>query len=334
MLAVRLYAAGDLRVEEIAPPLQPDRNEVTLKVTAAGICGSDLHNFKTGAWITRAPSIAGHEFTGIVTAIGADVRHVRLGDRVLVDSRHMCGACPACRAGEGQVCDNLGFLGEVIDGGFAEAITLPGRNVLKAPEGVPDRHLALAEPLAVALHALNRLNAPLGATVVIAGCGPIGAFVALLASHNGQPVAVVDRNADRAQLVATIVGGRALDLTALSAERFRYAVETTGHDQVINDLVTAVSGCGTIALVGIGKSFPVIDPVRLVEREISLLGCHAFGDELQHISTLLPTLTNVLDAFIGEQITLHEVPAAFSRHIAGRVTGLKTVIRCSGASDE
>jgi (R,R)-butanediol dehydrogenase / meso-butanediol dehydrogenase / diacetyl reductase len=230
MLAVRLYAAGDLRVEEIAPPLQPDRKEVTLKVTTAGICGSDLHNFKTGAWITRAPSVAGHEFTGVVTAIGADVHHVMLGDRVIVDSRHMCGTCPACRAGEGQVCDSLGFLGEVIDGGFAEAVTLPGRNVLKAPEGVPDRHLALAEPLAVALHALNRLNAPLGATVVIAGCGPIGAFVALLAGRNGHPVAVIDRNADRAQLVGNIVGARALDLTALSAERFRYAVETTRDD--------------------------------------------------------------------------------------------------------
>jgi (R,R)-butanediol dehydrogenase / meso-butanediol dehydrogenase / diacetyl reductase len=222
----------------------------------------------------------------------------------------------------------------VIDGGFAEAVTLPGRNVLKAPEGVPDRHLVLAEPLAVALHALNRLNALLGKPVLITGCGPIGALVALLACRQGHPVSVLDRNNDRAQLVASITGARVLVPEALSKERFRYVVETTGHDQVISNLVDSIVGCGTIALVGIGKSVPVIDPVKLVEREISLIGCHAFGDEIADICKMLPSLTNVLDRFVAEEIGLDEVPAAFARHIAGQVTGLKTIIRCVGKSHE
>ena len=99
MRAVRLHGVQDLRVEEIAAPAPPGPAEVTLRGTAAGICGSDLHNFRTGAWISRAPSVAGHEFTGVVTAVGADVRHVAPGDRVLVDSQHVCGVCAACRAG-------------------------------------------------------------------------------------------------------------------------------------------------------------------------------------------------------------------------------------------
>jgi (R,R)-butanediol dehydrogenase/meso-butanediol dehydrogenase/diacetyl reductase len=144
MQSVRLHAKGDLRVEQIADPKPPAKNEVTLAVAVAGICGSDLHNYKTGAWISRSPSVAGHEFSGIVTALGAGVDHVALGDRVLVDSRVLCGRCAACQAGRGQVCDSLGFVGEVIDGGFAEAVTLPSRNVMRAPDGVPDRHLALA----------------------------------------------------------------------------------------------------------------------------------------------------------------------------------------------
>ena len=322
MLAVRLHATRDLRVEEIAAPLPPRPGEVTLQVTMAGICGSDLHNFKTGAWISRAPSVAGHEFTGIVTALGTGVAHVTQGDRVVVDSRHICGACPACRAGRGQVCASLGFLGEVIDGGFAESVTIPARNVLKAAE-VPDRHLAMAEPLAVALHALNRLQ-PEG-DLVIAGCGPIGGLIALLASTMGHRPRLIDRNAARAALVAEATGGQVID----RASDFSHAVDTTGHPSVIGELLAQIQGCGRLALVGIGEAARVIDPLHLVEREITLLGCHAFGDELAEVNALFPALSPRLDAFIAEEIDLAEVPRAYARHLAAEVRGLKTLIRCS-----
>lgn len=120
--AVRLYGKGDIRFETVLAPGAPGPGEVTLDVSVAGICGSDLHNYRTGAWITRAPSIAGHEFTGTVSGLGAGVSHVAVGDRVIVDSRWTCGTCPSCRDGVGQVCTKLGFLGEVIDGGFTEQV--------------------------------------------------------------------------------------------------------------------------------------------------------------------------------------------------------------------
>lgn len=328
MRAVRLWAKGDLRVEDIALPLAPSVDEVTLRVTAAGICGSDLHNYATGAWISRAPSVAGHEFTGVVSAIGADVRHVGLGDRVVVDSRHTCGTCDACRLGRGQVCADLGFLGEVIDGGFAQSVTLPARNVLRAPGGVPDRHLAMAEPLAVALHALHRLDPAHGADVLVAGCGPIGGLVALLAHRAGHGVWVMDRNADRAALVAAAVSGRVVAADGLGQMRFDHAVDTTGNDAVISALLAQIDGFGKLALVGIGRPGPVIDPVHLVERAITLIGCHAFGDELAEVNAMLPQLSPHLDAFIAEQIALDAVPDAYARHIAGQVAGLKTIILC------
>jgi (R,R)-butanediol dehydrogenase/meso-butanediol dehydrogenase/diacetyl reductase len=330
MWAVRLHAKGDLRVERIDPPKPPSGGEVTLALAAAGICGSDLHNFKTGAWLSRAPSVAGHEFTGTVTALGESVTHVGLGDRVVVDSRYTCGTCPACRAGRAQVCESLGFLGEVIDGGFAEAVTLPARNVLRAPVGVPDRHLAMAEPLAVALHALRRLAPPPGSLVVITGCGPIGGLVALLAVRDGHSVVVVDRNHARAALVAEAAGGQVATLDAVTALSFSHAVDTTGSNQVITALVNTIAGCGRLALVGIGSAGPAIDPVKLVEREITLVGCHAFGEELAEVNALLPELSLRLDAFIAEEIPLGLVPDAYSRHLAGHVDGLKTIILCKG----
>ena len=326
MQAVRLHGIGDLRVEEIAAPAPPGPGEVMLAVSMAGICGSDLHNFRTGAWITRAPLVAGHEFTGTVTAIGEGVTHVVPGDKVVVDSRHVCGVCAACRAGLSQVCENLGFLGEVIDGGFTQAVTLPARNVLRAADGVVDRHLAMAEPLAVALHAMRRLAAPADAHVVVAGCGPIGGLVALLASRAGHEVTVLDRNTDRARLVAEATGGKVGAGDSLPL--FRHAVDTTGHDAVIAMLLEQIAGCGTLALVGIGAARPVIDPVHLVEREITLAGCHAYGDELAEVNDMLPDLAPHLDAFIAEEIPLSAVPDAYTRHLAGEVAGLKTLIRC------
>lgn len=329
MRAVRLHGIRDLRVEDIAAPSAPGIGQVTIAVSAAGICGSDLHNFATGAWITRAPSVAGHEFCGIVAAVGAGVTSVAPDQKVVLDSRVICGECAECRAGLGQACRHLGFLGEVIDGGFAELVTVPARNVLPAPEGVADRHLAMAEPLAVAIHALRRLALPKDATLLIAGCGPIGGLIALLASRGGHAVLVSDRNEVRARLVADATGAEIVQLGEHLAATQRFAVDTTGSDAVIACLLSYMSGAGRLALVGIGKPKPVIDPVHVVEREISLLGCHAFTDEdLRDATSRLADLSDELDSFIGEEIKLADVPLAYERLLAGRADGLKTIIRC------
>src|SRR3954452_8523477 len=109
MKAARLYRQGDLRVEDIAAPGIPDAGWVKLRVDAAGICGSDLHNFRTGQWISRVPSIPGHEVAGTVTALGADVTGLAVGDMVVADSRVWCGVCAACRADRRNLCATLGY---------------------------------------------------------------------------------------------------------------------------------------------------------------------------------------------------------------------------------
>ncbi|WP_124084845.1 zinc-dependent alcohol dehydrogenase [Pseudogemmobacter humi] len=322
MRAVRLHGIRDLRVEEVAEPLPPGPGEVTLRVTAAGICGSDLHNYATGAWISRAPSVAGHEFAGVVTALGEGVARVALGDSVAVDSRVICGTCDNCREGLTQICENLGFLGEVIDGGFAEYVTIPARNVVNAT-GIAPRHLAMAEPLAVAIHAVNRLNPPAGAGVLVTGAGAIGALSALVLAQRGHKVGVNDRHQARAARTAQAVGGA---VAGLEAPGVRYAVDATGSPEVIAALAQNLCGGGAIALVGIGSRDLTFNPALLVEREIALIGCHAFGGELAEAVALLPQLAPALDRLIDAEIPLAEVPAAYARHLAGEVIGAKTII--------
>src|SRR5690606_34684365 len=117
----------DLRVEDIDSPASPPKGYVNLKVRAAGICGSDLHNYRTGQWISRRPATAGHEFCGRVTAVGDGVSGFQVGNLVTVDSRFWCGECEACLGGRTNVCEKLGFVGEVCDGGFAEEAQLPAK---------------------------------------------------------------------------------------------------------------------------------------------------------------------------------------------------------------
>jgi (R,R)-butanediol dehydrogenase/meso-butanediol dehydrogenase/diacetyl reductase len=331
MEAVRLHGVGDLRFETVVAPAAPARDEVTLDVSVAGICGSDLHNYRTGAWISRTPSVAGHEFTGTVRATGEGVSHVAIGDRVIVDSRWTCGTCQACRNGVGQVCSNLGFLGEVIDGGFAEQVTLPARNVLKAPAGVADRYLAMAEPLAVALHALNLMAVPAGAEIVVAGCGPIGGLIVLLARRAGHPVRIFDRNSARTGLLTEATGAEVTSSEALGDHSYRYAIDTTGSAHVIKRLLSTIAGASRVGLVGIGSAAEIVDPVHLVEREITLIGCHAFNDELASIGDMLPDLAPHLDPFIAEIISLADVPATYDRLATGDTGGIKTLIHIGGS---
>lgn len=333
MRAVRLHAVKDLRFEQVPALEAPGPGWVLLDVHAAGICGSDLHNFSTGQWISRRPSTAGHEFCGRIAAVGDGVTAIAPGDAVVADSRYWCGTCDQCRAGQHNSCQSLGFVGEVCDGGFAEQVLLPVRLVHKRPDGVDPRASAMAEPLAVALHAVRKIAPEPGKPVLIVGCGTIGGFCALLLSrlHDG-PILLTDRNADRANAVAAVTGGEVVDLTAKAIARathgrpLRYAIDATGSIAALGQILAVIGPNSTLGLVGISHGKLDLDPNILVEREISLVGCHAFNDELPDAIAMTATLQDALISLIDETITLDAVPAAFERLLAGNVQGLKTII--------
>ncbi len=339
MKAVRLYAARDLRVEEIDPPAPPAPDWVTLRMTAAGICGSDLHNYRTGHWISRSPSTAGHEFAGVVTGLGDGVTGLAIGDTVVADSRFWCGECDACRSGRTNVCAKLGFVGEVCDGGFAEFVSLPARLVHRHDPSLYPAIAAMAEPLAVALHAIRKQAIPSGQPVLVIGCGTIGGFVALLLSRLPDgPVLVADRNAGRASLVADVTGAKVIDLDgqsirdALGDQPLLYACDATGDGRVLKTTLDLLSGGGSIALVGIANAPVELDLNILVERETALIGCHAFIDELPEAVALLPSLAPQLSRLIDTEIGPDDVPAAYERLLAGQSKGLKTIIRIGEAA--
>jgi (R,R)-butanediol dehydrogenase/meso-butanediol dehydrogenase/diacetyl reductase len=338
MKAVRLYAKGDLRVENVLRPGPPPAGWVRVSVTYAGICGSDLHNFKTGQWITRAPSIAGHEFTGTVMEAGAGAAKFKAGDKVAADSRFWCGDCGPCLEGQRQLCEKLGFVGEACDGCFAEEIILPERLLHRIPETLAAQIAATAEPFAVALHAVRRLRLQKNEPVLIAGCGPIGGFAAVILAHMGLgPILVADQNEKRARLVASVTAARVVGLDhkqigdALPGRGVKAVIDATGSIAALRAIFNCVSGGASIALVGISHGTLEIDPNMLVERELSLIGCHAFQNELPDAIALLPDCARMIGQLIDREIALDEVPEAYARIAAGRAEGLKTLIRINAS---
>lgn len=337
MRAVRLHDKLDLRCEDVAMAPEPGPDDVRIQVCYAGICGSDIHNFKTGQWITRKPSIAGHEFSGLVESIGANVSGFDVGDKIAADSRYYCGDCANCRSGKAHLCENLGFVGEAIDGGFAQFVTIPARLCFKCDRDAALDCAALAEPLAVALHALNRLNIPDEEPLLIIGCGPIGALSAVAsACKSNRQLLVCDVNAVRAERCAHLANAGVVDLADFSQSSsatdkpIRYVLDTTGNVGVIDALLNKVTGC-TIGLVGIGSGELTIDPVHLVEREISVIGCHAFADELPEALALLHAQADRFQGIIGDRITLDQTVAAYGVISSGKATAIKTLIEVSGA---
>ncbi|CAN5199785.1 zinc-binding dehydrogenase [soil metagenome] len=319
---------GDLRVEEIATPGAPAPGEIIVSVEAAGICGSDIHNFKTGMWISRVPSTPGHEFCGVVSAVGAGVSRLRAGDRVVADSRVYCGSCDMCRAGNRNLCRSIGYVGEVIDGGFAPWAKIGDELVYLLPDQATDPAVAaMTEPLSVALHARHRLAPLLHEPVLVTGAGPIGAMVAIVLAHYGfGPLLILDRNIARADLVARLTGATVIGLDRVTDFACGQAVETTGSAKVLDGIAAAMTPGGRIASVGIFHGSDGFDLNRIVEREIELVGCAAFRDEMPEALGLLAPLSPALKALASTPIPLAGVPAAYASHCAGNAASIKTII--------
>jgi (R,R)-butanediol dehydrogenase/meso-butanediol dehydrogenase/diacetyl reductase len=331
MLALRLHGIGDLRVEQVPRPEIAAPGQVRLAIRAAGICGSDLHNFRTGMWISKLPVTPGHEFCAEVLE-SAD-ENFTAGDLVVADSRAWCGHCRYCAAGAKNLCATLGFVGEVCDGGFAEQTVLPGRLLFRLPRETAPDIAAMAEPLAVARHAIHRLRPTPGAAILIAGGGPIGGLIALLLRDAGfGPLFIAERNGSRAALIAGLTGAT---IVALQAQAIAaacpggppFAVDATGAPQALEILLEALPPGSRLALVGLFHGRPGLDINRIVEREIECVGCSVFVDEMQQILPMLPRLAPQLSQLAGPPISLAAAPAAYEKLIAGETAALKTLIR-------
>ena len=187
--AVVYYAPGDIRVEE-APMPGCGVDELLVKVDACAVCGTDLKSMVSGNPRIKAPKTMGHEFTGLIESVGAEAPGFAVGERVVMATSVSCGECYYCKAGHGNLCDELAPMGFSYEGGMAEYVSIPARairngHVIKVPADVKPEHAALAEPLSCAVNSCENCGIRKGDTVVVIGAGPMGILNACAAREFG-----------------------------------------------------------------------------------------------------------------------------------------------------
>ena len=184
MRALICHSAKDLRIETTElPNMGPD--QVRVKVAFGGICGSDLHYYQHGGFGTvriKQPMALGHEISGVVSALGANVKHLTVGQRIAISPSRPCGSCRFCQLGQQNHCLNMRFFGSAmpfphIQGAFAEQLVIEAYQAHAIGQHLSLSEAALAEPLSVGLHAIQRAGGVLGKQVFVTGCGPIGSLL-------------------------------------------------------------------------------------------------------------------------------------------------------------
>jgi len=187
----------EANLKEVRDP-EPTDHEVVLKVAGCGICGSDLHAFRatTGYEWVHPPVILGHEFAGTVVSTGSSVSQYQKGDRVTVVGIQSCRNCPACKAGDTNLCDSRKVIGLDMNGGMAEFVAVNEAYLIRVPDKIELVMAALVEPFSVAVHALSKVVIHPGQNVVVTGPGPIGLFCAIVAKLRGAQVLMVGTEPD------------------------------------------------------------------------------------------------------------------------------------------
>jgi L-iditol 2-dehydrogenase len=252
----------------------PGPGEVLVRVAAAGLCGTDRHLLR-GEFMGRPPVNLGHEFSGIIEALGDRVTNVRIGDRVACDPNIACGICPSCQRGRINLCENLVAVGVHRDGGFGELVAFPSHRALRLPDGLSLRDAALSEPLACCLHALDIAAPRPGDRVVVLGGGVIGLLCLQLARLAGAEALLVTRSPHRRR-----IGEELGAVTVASTEEAARAwpqgaevvLECAGVSETVRTAPKLAARGGRVVVVGVlarGEAVPV-EPFDLLVREVDL----------------------------------------------------------------
>lgn len=322
MRAYMFHGPGDLRLEDV-PRQEPGPGEVAVQIKAAATCGTDLKSYRRGhpTLFPTLPARFGHEFAGIVTAVGEGVQKFEPGMRVVAANTAPCGSCWACTIGRESLCENLQYL----NGAFAENIVIPAaivsRNTYQIPDHLPFEAAAPLEPLSTVVHGMAESGIELGDTVVIHGCGPIGQMFLSLSLLRGARVVAADRSPGRLAQAREAGADEIVDLTGLEgaeecASAIRpytpggrgadVAIEAVGLPVVWEQTVRSLRPGGTAVLFGgTPKGAPFeVDSSDMHYKEYTLKG--VYHHQPRYVATAVELLST--GRFDGMSLCTEERP--------------------------
>lgn len=340
MRALVLEAYGRLVYRDVPEPGIGPR-DVLVAVRACGICGSDVHGYDGSTGRRIPPMIMGHEASGVISAVGAEVSDWRPGDRVTFDSTIYCGVCHFCRRGQMNLCEDRRVLGVSCaeyrqDGAFAEYVAVPQHILYRLPDDLDFTHAAMVEALSVAVHAVGRVPLSLNDSAVVVGAGMIGLLIiqTLRAAGCGQ-IIVVDIDQERLNLACSLGADEGLnsaseDVAARVLQRTDgrgadAAFEAVGLPATVMLALQMVRKGGAVGLVGnlaASTEFPL---QAVVTREVTLYGSCASNGEYPACLAMMARRAVDVRPLISAVAPMAEGASWFER-LANREPGLLKVI--------
>jgi (R,R)-butanediol dehydrogenase / meso-butanediol dehydrogenase / diacetyl reductase len=297
------------------------QGEALIRVSYAGICGTDMMIYSGKHPRAKAPLAMGHEFSGVIEELNGESTF-SVGDRVVIEPTLSCGTCEACKSGQSHVCKTLKLIGIDMHGGFAEYAAVPLHRLHVIPEGLSDAHAALAEPVAVAVHTVRRSNLKVGDTVVILGAGPIGLLIGLMVKQAGaNQIIVSDISPYRLEKA------RELGFTALDAKVVDVTEEVLSLTNGIGaDIVFEVAGTqitakqmvevskiqGQIMVVSVYKQAPAVNLAGMHFKEISMATTRCYsGSDFKTAIQLMASGKIDVSPFISHELPLEQIAEGF-----------------------
>jgi L-idonate 5-dehydrogenase len=342
MDALVIHAPGDLRVEHYpTPPV--GAGEVRVRVRAGGICGSDLHYFHHGGFGAirlQQPMVLGHEVAGVIEEIGPDVVSHHVGERIAVNPSRACGVCRYCQLGLQNHCLDMRYYGSAmrmphVQGAFRQEMVIQASQAHTLSDGISDPEGAMAEPLAVALHAVNRAGPLLGKSVLVTGCGPIGALVILAARRAGAThIVATDVVAQPLRKAAQVGANETINvaeqpdaLARYSAEKGQFDVlfEASGNERALRSAFEVVRSRGVIVQLGLSGSEMTLPFNMVVAKEFDLRGAFRFHEEFGVAVNLINQGLVDLKPLISATLPYRDAGRAF-RLAADRSQAMKVLL--------
>jgi L-idonate 5-dehydrogenase len=329
MDALVIHAAGDLRIEP-CPPAEPGPGQVRVRIRCGGICGSDLHYVQHGGFGTirvQQPMVLGHEVSGCIEALGPDVTGLALGERIAVSPSRPCGTCRFCQMGLQNHCLDMRYFGSAmrmphVQGAFRQSLVIEGGQAHRLADGVSDAEGAMAEPLAVALHAVNRAGPLLGRKVLVTGCGPIGAMAVIAARRAGAGLVVAtDVVAQPLAKVLKVGADAAFDvaeepaaLQRFGAEKgqFDVMIECSGNERALRAGFEVLRPRGVLVQLGLAGGELSLPLNVVVAKEFDLRGAFRFHEEFAVAVDLLNAGLVDLKPLVSATLPFRDAGRAFA----------------------
>ncbi|XP_071101992.1 sorbitol dehydrogenase-like [Haliotis cracherodii] len=339
-LSVVLYGKQDLRLEDRPKPV-PGYGEVQICIHDVGICGSDVSYWQNGCigdMVVRTPMVMGHEPSGVVSKVGKGVETLKVGDRVAIEPGVPCRTCGQCKTGRYNLCGKMKYCATPPDHGTLSRYFVHAADFcFKLPDNVSMEEGAMLQPLAVAVHACNRVNVHLGATVLVCGAGPVGLICMLTARARGAAkIIITDINEDRLKY-AKRVGADHIVLAGDPQQTARtiqdslggaadVTIECSGAPSSVTTAIYATATGGRIVLVGLGPAELQLPLISAQCREVDILGMIRFANTYPAALAMVTSGQVDVKQLITHRYRLEEALDAYEA--ARRREGVKIIINC------